>query len=188
MKALVAALLLLPVAAQAAGMPQLDIANPLTTSQVVWGAIIFALLYVVLSRSALPQVEQVLGERAAHIAADLDAARAAKTEADGAVAELTQATREAHAEAQAQIAQSLESAKAAAAVGAAELNARLDTQIAASEARIDAARKAALAALGQVATDTAHAVVDRLTAGAVPAKVVDRAVQAAVAARQPELA
>ena len=188
MKALVAALLLLPVAAQAAGMPQLDFANPLTVSQVVWGAIIFALLYILLSRSALPQVEQVLGERAAHIAADLDAARAAKTEADAAVVELTQATREAHAGAQAQIAQALDSAKAAAASQAAELNARLDTQIAASEARIDAARKAALAALGQVATETAHAVVARLTGGAVAAKVVDRAVQAAVAARQAEMA
>ena len=37
-------------------MPQLDFANPLTTSQVVWGAIIFVVLYVLLSRIGLPKV------------------------------------------------------------------------------------------------------------------------------------
>ena len=37
-------------------MPQLDFANPLTTSQVVWGAIIFVVLYILLSRIALPKV------------------------------------------------------------------------------------------------------------------------------------
>ena len=74
--ALLAALLLPPAAARAEGMPQLDFANPLTTSQVVWGAIIFALLYVLLSRIGLPKVGAVLEERARHIAADLETAQA----------------------------------------------------------------------------------------------------------------
>ena len=69
-------LLLLPGVAHAEGMPQLDFANPLTTSQVVWGAIIFALLYFVLSRFALPRVAEVIEQRAQHIAADLETARA----------------------------------------------------------------------------------------------------------------
>ena len=76
------AALLLPTAAKAAGMPQLDFANPLTTSQVVWGAIIFAVLYIVLSRIALPKVGAVIEERARHIAADLETAQAAKARAD----------------------------------------------------------------------------------------------------------
>ena len=59
-------------------MPQLDFANPLTTSQVVWGAIIFAVLYVLLSRIGLPKVGEVLEERARHIAADLETAQASK--------------------------------------------------------------------------------------------------------------
>lgn len=186
MRAIVAALLLLaPVAARAEGMPQLEFGNPLLTSQVVWGVVIFAILYVVTARFALPQVSSVLEERAAHIASDLEAARAAKLSADGAVAELTEATRDAHAGAQAEIAQALEAAKARAAVQSAEANARLDTQIAESEQRIDTARKGALAALGQVAGDTAHAVVGRLAGATVPAGTIDRAVAVALAARRP---
>ena len=54
---------LAPLGAMAAeagkGMPQLDFANPLTRAQVVWGAIIFLVLYVLLSRWALPQVASV---------------------------------------------------------------------------------------------------------------------------------
>jgi len=86
--ALIAALLLAPAAAMAEGMPQLDFANPLTTSQVVWGAIIFALLYILLSRIALPKVGEVLDERARHIAADLETARASKSRADEAANEV----------------------------------------------------------------------------------------------------
>ena len=40
----------------AAGMPQLQFNNPLTTGQVFWGAVIFLLLYLLLGRSALPRV------------------------------------------------------------------------------------------------------------------------------------
>jgi F-type H+-transporting ATPase subunit b len=189
MGGLLAALLLsLPAAAGAAGMPQLDFATPLTTSQVVWGVLIFIVLYILTSRVALPEVSSVLEERAAHIGRDLEAARQAKTEADAAVAELTRATQEAHAAAQAEIAQALAAAKAAAAEQAEALNARLDAQIAAAERRIGAARDAALGALGQVATDTAQAVVARLTAGAVDAGTVDRAVASALAARRPRAA
>jgi len=64
------------------GMPQLDFHNPLTISQVVWLAIIFFALYLLLSKWALPQVAGVLEMRAGKIAADLDAARAAKAGAD----------------------------------------------------------------------------------------------------------
>src|SRR5579863_5172240 len=129
MKLLLAALsplLLLPAgAAHAKGMPQIDFANPLTTSQVVWGALIFIVLYVLLSRWALPEVGSVLQERATAIATDLDAARGAKEQADKAVDELTRATREAHAGAQAEIAQAVAAAKAIADAQAAEINARL---------------------------------------------------------------
>ena len=67
------------------GMPQLDFHNPLTISQVVWLAIIFCVLYVLLSKWALPQVASVLDARAGAIAADLDAARGAKQGADAAI-------------------------------------------------------------------------------------------------------
>ena len=76
-----AGLLTLPATAMAAGMPQLDFTTPLTISQVVWGAIIFVVLYICLSKIALPKVAVVLEERAAHIARDLEGAQAAKLRA-----------------------------------------------------------------------------------------------------------
>ena len=182
------AALLLPAAAQAAeqsgGMPQLDFANPLTTSQVVWGAIIFALLYWLLSRVALPKVGEVLEERARHIAADLETAQASKTRADAAAKEVAEATARARAEAQAAINAALDTAKQAATARIAALNERLEKQLQDAETQIDAARGAALRALREVATDTAATVVGRLT-GAPPDQArLDGAIDAALAARR----
>ena len=171
-------------AAWAAGMPQMDFKNPLTTSQVVWGAILFALLYLLLARWALPQVGAVLEHRAAVIAADLAAAQAAKSESDVAVSELMAATRSAQLGAQGEIDAAVSEAKQAAAVQGAALNARLDAQLAAAEVQIASARSAALGALRQVATETAAVVVTRLTGQQADEAAVDAAVDQALAARR----
>ena len=144
-------------------MPQLDFSNVLTISQVVWMALIFGALYVLLSQWALPQVSSVLDERAARINSDLDTARLAKAQADAAVAELSAATRRASAESQSAIAASLSSAKTEAAEQARVANERLDAQLAEAEQRISAARHAAMGALRGIAVDTAATVVARLT-------------------------
>jgi F-type H+-transporting ATPase subunit b len=179
------ALALCATGAQAAeGMPQLDFANKLTQAQIVWLALIFLVLYLLLSRWALPMVGGVLEMRAATIATDLEAARQSKAAADSAVAELTAATRSAQATAQSRIADAVATAKQAAAEQAATLNARLDTQIAQAEQRIGEARAAALGALGQVAGETAELVVARLTGGAVDRDTVARAVASTMATRR----
>lgn len=172
------------IAAEAkGGMPQLDFKNVLLKSQVVWLVIIFSVLYILLSRWALPKVGSVLEKRAATIAGDLNAARQAKTAADAAVAELTAKTQAAHAGAQAEIASAVDTAKAAAAVQTATLTARLDAQLAEAEGRINAARTAAMGALRQVASETAGVVVARLTGVAASNAAVDAAVGVALAAR-----
>jgi F-type H+-transporting ATPase subunit b len=164
-------------------MPQLDFANPLTISQVVWLVIIFSALYVLLARWALPQVAEVLEARAAAIGRDLEVAQKAKTESDAAVATMTEATRKAHAEAQAEIAAAVASSKESAAAQAADLNARLDVQLAAAEQRIGAARAAAMGALREVATDTARVVVTRLTGRPPEHAALEHEVGAVLAAR-----
>jgi F-type H+-transporting ATPase subunit b len=163
-----AALLLTPAAAMAAGpekegMPQLDFHSPLTISQVVWMALIFAALYVLFARWGLPRVATVLEERRATIDGDLDTARAAKAQSDAAVTELTSATRSARAEAVAAVASASQQAKDEAAGRAAETNAVLDKQLHEAEGRIAEARAGAMGALRQVAAETATAVVTRLT-------------------------
>ena len=170
------ALLLAAAGPEHEGMPQLNFKSPLTVSQVVWGAIIFAGLYVLLSRWALPKVGSVVEERRTRIAGDLETARAAKIEADHAVAELTFATRQARTEGQAAIAAATQQAKAEAAVRSVAINETLDARLAEAEGRIAAARDAGMGALRQVAGETATAVVFRLTGQTPNGDRVDQAV------------
>ncbi len=179
----VAAMLGTPAAAFAEGMPQLNFKNPLTVDQVWWGAVIFIVFFLLCWLWGLPQVAGVLERRSAAIAADLETARQSKAMADEFVGETTQAIARARAEAQGAINTALDGAKQQAAAGAAELNARLEEQIKEAETRINEARQGALRALRQVATDTAGAVVTRLT-GTVPQPArLEQAVGAALAAR-----
>ena len=177
------ALLVLPAAAMAEGMPQLNFNNPLTTTQVEWGAAIFVVLYILLSRLGLPQVASVLEERGTRIAGDLETAHAAKARADGAVSEMTETTAKARAEAQAAINAALDQAKAASAKQAAVLNERLEAQLKEAETSIAAARNTAMAALREVATETATTVISRLTGAAPDRQRLDSAIGTAIAAR-----
>ncbi len=184
------ALLTLPLAVPALaaetvekGMPQLAFGNPLTISQVVWMLVIFGGLYLVLSRWALPQVGEVLEQRAKRISDDLSAAQQAKATADAAVAELTEATRLARTEAQAAIAKATAEAQAATTAQSEAVNARLNEQLAAAEMRIADAQRAAMGALRQVATETTGALVARLTGASPDPSAVERAVGTALAAR-----
>jgi F-type H+-transporting ATPase subunit b len=176
-------LLALPATAMAEGMPQLDFKTPLTISQVVWGAIIFVVLYIMLSRTGLPLVASVLEERATKIAKDLDEARAAKARADDGMREADEATAKARAESQAAINAALDEAKVAAAAQAEVLNTRLEKQLQESETQIAQARASAMSALRQVATETAATVVTRLTGKEPDAGRLDSAIGSALTAR-----
>jgi F-type H+-transporting ATPase subunit b len=164
-------------------MPQFDFANPLLTAQVVWGAIIFAILYVAFGRIGLPKVEQVLQAREQAISGDLEQARLAKEKADRAVAELTEARRIAYAEAQSAQVLAAQKAKDAAAARSAEVNIRLDRQLAESERQIAAARAGAMAALREAASDTADLLVFRLAGRPADSQTMRAAISEALTAR-----
>lgn len=164
-------------------MPQLDFSNPLTIAQVVWMAIIFGALYYILARYTLPQVAAVVDGRANRIAADLDSARAAKTQSDAAIAEVNAAGQRANTEAQAAIAGAIAQAKAEAAAQSRAADKRLSHQLAEAEQRIAEARRAAMGALREVARDTASSLVARLTGHAPDPAAVESAVGTAMAAR-----
>ena len=170
-------------AAHADTMPQLDPAHGLLVAQLVWGAVIFAVFYLLVSRWGLPRVGAVLALRAGTIAADLERAHNDKADADAAVAELTAARREAYAKSQAAIAEAAARAKAEAAARLAEQESRLDAQTEESEARIGQARVAAMGALHQVSTETASAVMARLTDGFNDEHRLDQAVRDLLAER-----
>ena len=164
-------------------MPQLDFSNPLTIAQVVWMAIIFGLLYYLLSRYFLPQVAQVVDDRAHRISTDLDSARAAKAKSDAAISEISEASRRASAEAQGAIASAINKAKSEALEQSRAADERLNAQLAEAESRIAEARSTAMGAVSQVAEDTTIAIVTRLTGHAPDPAVVKGAVGSAMAAR-----
>lgn len=167
--------------AYAAGMPQLDFHNPLVTGQVIWGAVIFLGFYLVLSRVMLPRVGRVLEDRSTRISNDLDVARAAKQDADKAVAELQQARKDALAEAQANLQKALDEEQRAAEQKMQEINARLVSEISEAEQCVAAEKSRAFAALKDIAADTTQALVSRLTGTAADASLVAQKVEGASA-------
>lgn len=181
---LTAGMLIIPALAMAGDpMPQLDFGNPLLKSQVVWGALIFIVLYLLASKIALPKVGSVLEERAAHIARDLNGAKEAKTRADVGMTEAMEATAKARAEAQTAINAAMTSAKEKAAAQAEIDNARLEKRLQDAETQIAQARAGAMSALRQVASETAASVVTRLTGTGPDAQKLDAAIGAALSAR-----
>ena len=168
-----------------AGMPQLDFKNPLTVWQVVWGAVIFVLLYLALSRLALPRVAAVIEDRQGRIDGDLEAARQAKSDADRAVDELRRARREATAEAQANLDRVVAEAREQAARRTREMNARLEAELASAEAQIGAERQRAMGALRGIASETAQLLVERVTGQPVERSLVETRVDGVLSSHAP---
>ena len=142
-------------------MPQFEVANALP--QIVWLALIFAILYLTLSFAALPKVEKVAAQRAQAIGDDLAQAEAAKSRA-----EATSAAYEASlAEARNAALKVTVEAKAKTSRETAERLKAVDTEIGglitAASTRIETARVAALAKLDNVAAEATADIVERLT-------------------------
>jgi F-type H+-transporting ATPase subunit b len=150
-----------PAAAAEGGMPQLNFHD--FPPQLVWLAIVFVILYVVLSTVALPRVGEVLQARADRISADLDRAAALKAESDQAVA----AYEKALADARNQAAMVNRDTSAALAKKSAERQATVGATVAqrikTAETNIAAAKSKALAEIQTVAADIAADVTRRLT-------------------------
>lgn len=142
-------------------MPQFELANALP--QIVWLAVIFAVLYLTLAHGALPRVEKVVRQRATLIGNDLAAAERAKGEAETTIS----AYEEKLAAARAQALKATAEAKAATAreteAKLKALDAGLADKSAAASARLDAARAEALAGLDAVAAEATADIVERLT-------------------------
>lgn len=162
-------------------MPQLNAAD--FAPQIVWLAISFVFLYLMMSKVALPQVARVLDARAAKIALDVKAAEALNTEAEATLAAYEAAMAEARAKATATIQQAAQQAAATAASRQADFAAVLKERSAAAEQRIAAARTAALKDVGQMAGEVAAAAVARLVGSAAPEPAVRAAVDAAMRGR-----
>ncbi|MEW2912558.1 F0F1 ATP synthase subunit B' [Leisingera sp. JC11] len=144
----------------APGMPQLDFST--FGNQIFWLVVALVVIYLILSRVALPRIAAVLAERQGTITNDLAAAEDLKAKAVEAEDAYNKALADARAEAQRIAAETRAEIQA----GLDEAIAKADEQIAAkaaeSEKAIAEIKAGALESVKSVATDTAEALVAAL--------------------------
>jgi F-type H+-transporting ATPase subunit b len=146
--------------AHAKVFPPLDPAT--FVPQLVWLALTFGLLYLLLSRIALPRVGEVIEERADRIRRDLEQAEKLKSETAGALAAYEQALAEARGKANAIVKTMRDSLTAEVDKERAKVEALIAAKLAEAEASIQQTKSRALASVGDIATETAGAIVKKL--------------------------
>jgi F-type H+-transporting ATPase subunit b len=131
-------------------------------SQLLWLAITFALLYVLMSRIALPRIGAIMAERSKVIGDDLAAAERLKEQSNAAQSAYEKELADARGRAQGIAADTRQQQ----AREAEDLHKRLETQlherIAAAEQSIAKSRGAAMTNVKSIAAETASAIVERL--------------------------
>ncbi len=155
-------------------MPQLDPSS--YASQLIWLAITFVIFYLVMLRVALPRVSEVLEKRQNRISYDLEKATSLKAEAESVLAEYEASMASAHAQSQTLLAEAAQARTVEATRRQEELGAKIATQLGEAELRIDEARRAAMANIGDIAGDVAHSA----TAKLIGVEADDAAVRAAL--------
>lgn len=145
-------------------------------SQLVWLAIAFVLLYVLMSRLALPRVASIIEDRQKRIAGDLADAERLKQESDAAVAAYEKALADARARAQTIANETREKQQAQADATRKTLEAGLNAKLAEAEKSIAATKQAAMANVRAIAEDAARAIIERLIGTAPNDKAVAEAV------------
>jgi F-type H+-transporting ATPase subunit b len=145
-------------------------------SQLVWLVVTFVLLYVLMSRIALPRIAGILADRDKRIADDIAAANRFKEQSEAAHAAYEKALADARSRAQSIANATREQQAAAAEATNKRLEAQLHERIAAAEQSIAANRTSAMRNVGSIASDTAAAIVERLIGQAPAAHEVAAAV------------
>ena len=147
--------------AEGGGLPQFETQH--WFGQIAYLLILFALLYLLISKVFAPRVRRVMAERADTISGAVATARQVQAEAaqqaEAAKADLAKARADSRATAQAAASRIAEQAAARKATEEAAVEAR----IAEAEAGIARTRDAAMASVGGIASDTTSALVARLT-------------------------
>jgi F-type H+-transporting ATPase subunit b len=145
-------------------------------SQLVWLAITFIALYLVISRIAVPRIGGIIEAREKRIAGDVAEAQRMKADSEAALAGYEKSLAEARNRAQTIGGEIRDKLHGEAEESRKALEAKLNTQLAESEKQIAATKSAAMTNVRGIAVDAAAAIVERLI-GALPS---GSAVEAAV--------
>jgi F-type H+-transporting ATPase subunit b len=163
------------------GMPQLEFAD--FPPQLVWLAITFVILLILMSKVALPRVASGIEQRDARIKGDLDRAERVKIDADAALAAYQKTMADARAKAQAELRQ----AQAAVAAETAQRESAFAQQLAqrtkVAEDGIAAAKTRAVADLRGLGAEVTGNVLRKVAGLSPPAAQIQAAVDAAMTER-----
>ena len=149
-------------------------------SQLVWLAITFVALYLLISRIAIPRIGGIIDARDKRIAGDLADAQRLKADSEAALAAYEKALADARNRAQVIGGEIRDKLHAEAEENRKALEARLNAQLAEAEKTIAATKSAAMANVRGIAVDAAAAIVERLIGTAPPAPAVAAAVDDAL--------
>ena len=146
--------------------------------QLIWFAVSFGALYLLLSRIALPKVGSVLAERADRIQRDLSEAERMKTETDTALKAYEQSLADARAKAQSIAKETRDRIAAELDRDRQKADAVNAAKVAEMEKRILENKTRALASVNDIAVDTAGSIVSKLLGRDVPVDEIRNALAA----------
>lgn len=158
-------------------MPQLDFT--VFAPQLVWLAISFITLYVILAVFALPPLGRILAERKGRIEGDLAEAARLRDEAEQALANYETALAEAREKASAMAQEAREKAAQELAAKQAELQTRLDAQAQEAEKRLQKLRHEAVGHIKNMAGQLVGDIVQSMAGIEVSDKAAQKAVDKA---------
>jgi F-type H+-transporting ATPase subunit b len=155
--------------------------NPHTfASQLVWLAIAFVVLYVLMSRLALPRIGKIIDDRDARIKGDIADAEKAKAQSDEAVAAYEKALADARSRAQTIANETRDKHASEAEAARKATEDRLNAKLAESEKAIATTKASAMSNVRGIASDAARSIVERLIGKAPDDKTVDAAVASVI--------
>ncbi|WP_454918173.1 F0F1 ATP synthase subunit B [Xanthobacter sediminis] len=152
-------------------------------SQLLWLAITFGLLYLLMSRVTLPRIGRILEERHDRIADDLEEANKHKAESEAAQASYEKALTEARAKANTIAGETRNRLAADSDANRKALEAQLNAKLSAAEQRIATTKTEAMSHVRGIAVDTTDAIVSTLIGTSAPKADLEKAVDAALAAK-----
>ena len=131
-------------------------------SQLVWFAIFFIALYLIIARLAIPRIGGIIAARSQRIAGDLAEANRLKEQSDAALKAYEKSLADARGRAQALANETRENLNAEAEKARRKLEGELNVRLAKAEETIAATKTAAMANVRGIAVETAAAIVERL--------------------------
>jgi len=157
----------------AGGLPQFDLAQ--WPGQIVWALGVFLVLYLLFAFVFVPRVSGAIEKREDKISGDFGDARKLRDEAQAQADAAAREVEEARARAHRVAGEARAAAKAESDARQADEDVKVAALLAEAERRIGAARDEAMSHVRAIATQTAEAMIERLTGAAPTGPELERA-------------